>query len=96
MKQCDGWPNPGCTNDATNVILGYEFCDHCARAYMPTDSPDLRADLAAAHEAIRHILDEGEFVWSKADKASLFSIHLSVTTYWEFALLIGRQPEETV
>jgi hypothetical protein len=52
MKQCDGWPNPGCTNDATNEILGYEFCDHCARAYMPADSSALRGDIANLYDAL--------------------------------------------
>lgn len=73
--RCDGWPTPGrCTNDAVNHMLGYAFCDKCARAYMPSDASSLRADLAAAHEAhqelvalctgILECLDQGD-QWKK-------------------------------
>lgn len=57
MKQCDGWPiNDTCTNDARNWILGYEFCDTCARAFMPSDASSLRGDIATLHETLWHAL----------------------------------------
>jgi hypothetical protein len=37
--RCDGWPECGCTAEATETILGFQLCTPCARAFVAPD-PD--------------------------------------------------------
>lgn len=36
---CEGYPQQGCPNDASNHILGWELCDECARRIMAPEKP---------------------------------------------------------
>jgi hypothetical protein len=53
---CDGFPEPGCENEATNRVLGYDLCDTCARAYAgisePTQDDDALTPIAAIRDSI--------------------------------------------
>jgi hypothetical protein len=46
MIKCDGFPDPGCSNEATNHILGYELCGGCACAFVAGDTDELKAIIA--------------------------------------------------
>lgn len=42
MSKCDGWPEPGCQEEATNDMLGYKFCGDCARRYIEPEPPAIK------------------------------------------------------
>lgn len=45
MPTCDGFPKPGCANDATNHILDYDLCRDCAVAFVSDDELKIRLDI---------------------------------------------------
>lgn len=52
---CDGFPEPGCENDATNRVLGYDLCDSCARAYAGMSEATQDDDEITPSMAIRSV-----------------------------------------
>lgn len=61
MKQCDGYPNQECQNEAENHIFGYDLCGTCAKNYINEGEDELRGKLGALRSAALaayHILSE--------------------------------------
>lgn len=44
MPTCDGFPKPGCANDATNHILDYDLCRDCALMFISDDELKVRLE----------------------------------------------------
>ncbi len=65
------------------------YCDDEANGRLIAAAPELL-------DALEYILDVGELVWSEADDAMVFSIHLANSTRDEFLALSmkarGAQP----
>lgn len=70
------------------------MCDNCHGDHHIQQCPEIaRFDLVARlREAIADVLDLGEWTWSEADDATLFTIHLRESHYQE--LLELANPDE--
>jgi hypothetical protein len=45
LGTCEGYPEQGCANEATNTMLGWNLCDACARIFSePDPQPVLRIE----------------------------------------------------
>jgi hypothetical protein len=87
---------------ATHTPLGTRYeeprrmgmCDNCHGNHHIQQCPEVaRFDLVARlREALADVLDVGEWTWSEADDATLFTIHLRESHYTELMNLIN--PEE--
>ncbi len=52
------------------------------------DAPDELAQIDKLTDALRYLLDIGEWTWSEADKASVFTIRIADSTRQEFTNLL--------
>lgn len=48
MPTCDGFPKPGCENDATNHILDYDLCRDCAMRFVSDEELQIRLETLKA------------------------------------------------